>query len=417
MELYHGNIVYARTKDELTEHADSYIGVENGIVEGIWPVLPEKYAGLPVTDFGEDVIIPAFTDLHVHAPQYPQRALHMDILLNEWLNTYVFPLEEKYADPAFAHAVYDAFLDDLVKHGTMHAVIFGTIHRESTGYLVERMEERGLRGYVSKVNMDTDSPAGLCEDTKESLLETERFLDQYRNNRTAKPLLAPRFAPTCSWELLTGLGKLAKKYGVGVQTHLVESLWEATESVRRYPECGSDTAIYEKAGLLGYGPFFGAHFIYPTPDDIRVMKKYNGWAIQCPEATVNVIAGIMSTAALSDEGIKLGIGSDIAGGHTPAIYTQIAKAVQFSKIKAFYEPEMNRAIPFAQAFYMGTKQSGSAFGNVGSLEPGYAFDALVIGGVQDPFQKLSPAQSVERFCCLGESSNIHARYLNGKRIG
>ncbi|MBQ6592868.1 MAG: amidohydrolase family protein, partial [Solobacterium sp.] len=136
MELYHGNIVYARTKDELTEHADSYIGVENGIVEGIWPFLPEKYAGLLVTDFGEDVIIPAFTDLHVHAPQYPQRALHMDILLNEWLNTYVFPLEEKYADPAFAHAVYDAFLDDLVKHGTMHAVIFGTIHRESTGYLV-----------------------------------------------------------------------------------------------------------------------------------------------------------------------------------------------------------------------------------------------------------------------------------------
>ena len=66
---------------------------------------------------------------------------------------------------------------------------------------------------------------------------------------------------------------------------------------------------------------------------------------------------------------------------------------------------------------MGTKQGGSAFGNVGSLEPGYAFDALVIGGVQDPFQKLTPAQSVERFCCLGESSNIHARYLNGKRIG
>ena len=417
MELYHGNIVYAKSGDELAEHKDSYIAVDNGIVEGIYPVVPEKYQGVPVTDYGDDVIIPAFTDLHVHAPQYPQRALHMDILLNEWLNTYIFPLEAKYADPAFAHAVYDAFLDDLVKHGTMHAVIFGTIHRETTGYLVDRMEERGLYGYISKVNMDTDSPEALCEDTKESLLETEKFLDQYMSNRTAKPILAPRFAPTCSWELLTGLGEIARKYGAGVQTHLVESLWEARESVKRYPECGSDTGIYEKAGLLGYGPFFGAHFIYPTEDDIRVMKKYNGWAIQCPEATVNVIAGIMPTAALAEEGIRLGIGSDITGGHTPAIYTQIAKSVQFSKIKAFYEPEENKAITFAQAFYMGTKQSGAAFGNVGSLEPGYAFDALVIGGVQDPFMKITPVQTVERFCYLGESSNIRARYLHGRKIG
>ena len=417
MELYHGNIVYAETAEELTEHTDSYIAVENGIVEGIYPVIPEKYKGVPVTDYGEDVIIPAFTDLHVHAPQYPQRALYMDTLLNEWLHAHVFPLEENYADPVFAHAVYDAFLDDLVKHGTMHAVVFGTIHRETTGYLVERMEERGLYGYISKVNMDMDSPAALLEDTKESLLETEKFFDQYMSNRTAKPILAPRFAPTCSWELLTGLGKIARKYGAGVQTHLVESLWEAMESVKRYPECGSDTAIYEKAGLLGYGPFFGAHFIYPTEDDIRVMKKYNGWAVQCPEATVNVIAGIMATAALIDQGIKVGIGTDIAGGHSPAVYTQIAKSVQMSKLKAFYEPEGNKAITFAQAFYNGTKQGGTAFGNTGSLEPGYAFDALVIGGVQDPFMKITPEQMVERFCYIGESTDIHARYLRGKKIG
>lgn len=417
MELYHGNIVYSKSDHELSEHPDSYIAVDRGTVEGIYPMIPEQYAGIPVVDHGDDLIIPAFTDLHVHAPQYPQRGLAMDTLLYEWLNKYTFPLEEKYADPVFAHAVYDAFVDDLIEHGTMHAVIFGTIHTEATGYLIEKLETLGLRAYVGKVNMDTDSPEKLCENTQESLLETEEFINRYRNNRTARVILTPRFAPTCSWELLTGLGKLAEKYNMGVQTHLVESLWEAQESVKRYPDCGSDTGIYEKAGLLGHGPLIGAHFIYPSEDDINVMKKYGGYAVQCPEATTNVIAGIMSTAALADRGIRLGLGSDIAGGHNLAIYTQISKAVQFSKIKSFYEPEGNRPIPFEKAFCMGTKESGALFGKTGSLEPGYAFDALVIHGMSDPYQKLTPSQEVQRFCYFGETKHIRARYLGGRKIG
>ena len=316
-----------------------------------------------------------------------------------------------------ARAVYDAFLEDLIAHGTMHAAVFGTIHREATGYLLERMEDMGLPAYVGKVNMDTDSPAALCETTDESLRETERFLERYSGNRFARPILTPRFAPTCSWELLTGLGKLAEKYRVGLQTHLVESLWEAEEARRRFPECSCDTEIYERAGLLSAGPVIAAHFIFPAEEDVRILKKYNGYAVQCPDATISVIAGIMQTGALADRGVSLGLGSDLAAGHSPGIYSQAARAVQLSKLKAFYEPEGNRAISFAQAFYMGTKQGGGLFGKVGSLEPGYRFDALAIGGVSDPFARLSPAQTVERFCYLGETKHIHARYLAGKKIG
>ena len=112
----------------------------------------------------------------------------------------------------------------------MHAVIFGTIHRESTGYLLEQMEKRGLYGYVGKVNMDTASPDYLCETAEESLRETECFLDTYQGHRRAKPILTPRFAPTCSRELIWGLGKLAEKCQTGLQTHLVESRWEAAEA-------------------------------------------------------------------------------------------------------------------------------------------------------------------------------------------
>ena len=416
MELYHGNIVYSKSKDELISHRDSYLAVDCGVIEGIYPVIPEKYAGLPVTDFGEDIMIPAFSDLHVHAPQYPQRGTAMDVLLKDWLHKYTFPLESRFADMEFARMVYDAFVDDCLEHGTMHAVVFGTIHREATGYLIERMEKEGMYALVGKVNMNMDSPDYLCESTEESLRETEIFLEQYMGNRTAKPILTPRFAPTCTMELMKGLGELGRKYRIGVQTHLVESAWEAQEAVRLYPECGSDTGIYEHAGLLGNGPVVGAHFIFPQEDDIRLMRKYGGFAVQCPDATVNIIAGIMRTGALSDAGLNIGLGSDLASGTNPGIYAQAARSVQLSKLKALYEPEDNRTISFAQAFWMGTKHAGALFGKVGSLEPGYRFDAVVLEGKREPFEELTPEEQVERFCYMGESKYIKAGYLGGRKI-
>lgn len=416
MKLYHGSIVFSRTAEELASYTDSYLAVDNGTVEGIYPTLPEHLRGAEIIELGGDVLIPAFSDLHVHAPQYPQRGLAMDELLPQWLALHTFPLEARFADMNYARAVYDAFLDDLVEHGTLHAVVFGTIHTEATGYLLERMEARGLDAYVGKVNMDCDSPAPLLETTEGSLRETEDFLARYAANRFAKPILTPRFAPTCSRELLFGLGALGQKYGVGLQTHVVESLWEAAEAVRRFPDCSCDTEIYERAGLLDGGPVVAAHFIFPSEEDIRILRRHGGWAVQCPDATVSIIAGIMPTAALGDAGIPLALGSDLAAGHSAGIYSQAARAVQLSKIKSFYEPEGNRAISFARAFSMATKQSGALFGRVGSLEPGYRFDALRIGGVEDSFESLTPAEIVERFCYAGETKHIRARYLAGKEL-
>ena len=108
--------------------------------------------------------------------------------------------------------------------------------------------------------------------------------------------------------------------------------------------------------------------------------------------------------------------SDIAGGHLPGTYTQAARAVQFSKLKWLYEPEGNEAITFANAFYMATKEGGALFGHVGSLEPRYVFDALVIRDFSDPFRKITPAESAERFCYTGTAADITARFMNGRRL-
>ena len=420
MQIYHGSFVYSETQEKLAVYSGSYLAVEDGIIQGLYPVLPERFAGAPVEDLGTGVMIPAFSDLHVHAPQYPQRGLAMDALLYDWLHQYTFPLEAKYKDLSFAKQVYDAFAADLIASGTMHACIFGTIHNEATLYLMQILEEAGLRCFVGKVNMDMASPDYLCEETEESLMKTERFLEQGSQFRFAKPILTPRFVPTCTRELLSGLGALGKKYQIGVQTHLVESRWEAAEAIRMFPDCSCDTQIYEKAGLLGNGPVIGAHFIYPSEDDIRILKDCGGYAVHCPDATVNVIAGIMRSADLLGRGIRIGLGSDIAGGHCVGVYSQVSAAVQLSKLKWLYEGEKeeenNRPLSFAEAFYLATKEGGTVFGPVGSLEQGYQLDALVLDDLSDPGIPLSPEQVVERFCYTGQNRHIKARYLRGKRL-
>jgi imidazolonepropionase-like amidohydrolase len=143
------------------------------------------------------------------------------------------------------------------------------------------------------------------------------------------------------------------------------------------------------------GPVVLAHVIFPTEEDIRIMKKHNAVAVHCPDATTNVIAGIMPLATLQDKGVDVCVGSDVGGGHHLAVYKQVARAVQLSKIKEFYEPQESRTINFANAFYCATKVGGSAFGKMGSLEPGYHFNAIVVDNVEDKGILLTPAERVE----------------------
>jgi guanine deaminase len=414
MKLIHADIVCSKDREHLAVYEDSYIGVEDGLVQGIWQEVPEDLRGAEIIDYGDAVLIPAFTDLHVHAPQYLNRGLEMDLLLYDWLYKCTFPMEARFADIEFAKSVYDAFVDDMLANGTMHACVYGTIHSEATSYLIEKMESKGMKAFVGKINMNRDALEDLVEDTAASISETEAFLERYSSNKHAKPILTPRFAPTCTGDLLSGLGRLAEKYEVGVQTHLVESKWEAEQAGILFPECSCDTEIYEKAGLLGHGPLIGGHFIFPKEEDIQILKKYGGFAAHCPDATVSIIAGIMETGSLLDKGVNIGLGSDISAGHNIGVYSQAARAVQLSKLKEFYEPEGNRKISFPEAFWMATKSGGAVFGKTGAFEKNFAFDALVIDGLSDEARKLTPAQTVERFCYIGTKENIKARYLDGE---
>lgn len=416
VSIYHGDIVYAKDPDHLAVEGGGYLVVRDGFVEEICPVLPAQYASIPVTEYGRGLIIPAFSDLHIHASQFVQRGIGMDKLLFDWLNDYTFPQEARFASMAYAKSVYDAVVNELIRHGTFHASLFTTIHYDASSYLFHALEERGLHAYVGKVNMDCNSPEFLCEKTEESLRQTERFLSEHAGGKTVRPILTPRFAPTCSEKLITGLGKLSERYHCGLQTHLCESIAEVETTLDMFRNYRADGEIYERAGLLDNGPSIFAHFIFPSPLDIEILTRHKSMTVHCPDATTSVTAGIMPTERLHTQGIDISLGTDIGAGQSAAVYRQVARAVQLSKLKEFYEPKESRRISFARAFYMATKAGGSVFDRVGSLEPGYRFNALVIDDLEDDGVVLTPEERLERFCYAGDDRNIIERYLNGSTL-
>ena len=221
-----GNLFYTPVCGKLARHPGAYLVCENGTVAGIFDTLPDRYQGIPVEDYGDKLILPGLVDLHVHGGQYAYRGLGMDMELLDWLEKNAFPEESRFAEAAYAEAAYRIFVDALLHSATTRASIFATLHRPATLRLMEMLEKAGLPCFVGKVNMDRNSPDYLRESTGESLAETRRWLEESQNFTVVRPILTPRFTPSCTDELMDGLGKLHREFGTPVQSHLSENLSE-----------------------------------------------------------------------------------------------------------------------------------------------------------------------------------------------
>ena len=173
-----GSVVSAPALGRLEITEGGYLVAEEGKIAGVFPVLPERYAGAAVEDYGDALIVQSFADLHLHAPQYPMLGMGMDLPLLDWLNTYTFPTEARFADPDYAREVYRKLARELIENGTTRVCMFSSLHRQATLILMEELEKAGVTGYVGKVNMDRNGIPALQEDTEESRRDTLRWLEQ-----------------------------------------------------------------------------------------------------------------------------------------------------------------------------------------------------------------------------------------------
>ena len=422
-----GNICQTVNPKELDLHEKAFAVCVNGVSKGVFDTLPEEYAALPLYDFGDALIFPGMVDLHVHAPQYAFRGMCMDLELMDWLNRYTFPEEEKYEDLEYAEKAYAMFVDALKKGATTRACIFATRHRPATELLMKQMEESGRVSYVGKVNMDREASEALTEESADiSAFTTFGWINAVKDAfRNTKPILTPRFIPCCTDELMEQLREIQMAYGIPVQSHLSESKGEIDFVKFLRPNNPFYGDSYNEYDLFGKNDDIDtdvktvmAHCVWSTDEEVELMRKNGVFVSHSPASNMNLTSGIAPIRKYLDLGLNIGLGTDVAGGHSESIFRAITDAIQVSKMYFRMVDEGCKPLVFSEAFHLATKGGGVFFGNVGSFEEGKEFDAVVLDDSLLPHpQKLNLAERMERAVYLGlDEKGILSKFVRGRKI-
>ncbi len=415
-KIYKAHILYTKERSRFEVLENGYVAVDtDGRVSGISSDLESLDCGdSEVMDFGDSLLIPAMNDLHVHAPQYRNQGIAMDLELLPWLQNYTFPEEMKYADLGYAERMYRRFVHDLWRFGTMRACVFATIHTDSTHLLMRIFQEAGMGALVGKVAMNRNCPEGLSEPVEEMVLGCEDLITEFNHPEAlVRPIITPRFVPSCTPEMLRACGELAAKYQLPVQSHLSENKDEVA-LVQNLENTWYGDA-YNRYGLFGQTPTVMAHCVFTEGEELELMRRNRVVVAHCPTSNLNVASGMAPVRQFLDEGLCVGLGSDISGGHDLNIFRMMVYAIQVSKM--YYQQNHDRSfLTLSEAFWMATKSAGSFFGRVGSFEPGYEFDALVIDDSDLNHDNYSLLERLERYIYLGDDRQIKHRFCRGKEI-
>ena len=417
-KVYKAHILYTKEQGHFEVLENGYVAVgADGRVTGVAADLASlDCEGAEVIDFGDRLLIPAMNDLHVHAPQYRNQGIAMDLELLPWLQNYTFPEEMKYINPAYAERMYRRFIRDMWRFGTMRACVFATIHTESTRLLMRLFQEAGMGALVGKVGMNRHCPEGFSESVEDMVQGYEALIAEYNNLESlVRPIITPRFIPSCTPEMLQACGELAEKYGLPVQSHLSENRDEIAmvKSLEKESTCYGDA--YYRYGLFGQTPTVMAHCVWTEGEELELMKRQGVMVAHCPTSNFNVASGMAPIRQFLDEGLSVGLGSDISGGHDLSIFRMMVYAIQVSKMH--YQQNHEKAfLSLSEAFWIATKSAGRFFGRVGSFEPGYDFDALVINDSDLNHDDYSLLHRLERYIYLGDDRQIEHRFCCGQEI-
>jgi len=357
------------------EFPDGYLLVDKGRIAGAGhfderPSIPD----LEIIDLGRDVlIVPGFIDTHLHAPQLEMIGSYGGHLL-EWLNRYTFPTEALFVDSGHAREIARALFDELLRHGTLSALIFSTVHEEATAAFFEEAERRHFRAIVGKTMMDRNAPESLLEDPDESYAASRRLLRQWHGRGLARYAITPRFAPTSTPRLLKLAGSLRQEFpDAYVHTHISENVAEVDWVKELFPEASSYAEVYEGAGLLGSRTVL-AHGVHLSDAELRLLGSKKAKISHCPNSNLFLGSGLFALERTQRHGVAISLGSDIGAGTTPSMFTAMADAYKVQQVQGV------SLSPF-HLWYLATLAGAEALSfenETGSLEAGKAADFCVL---------------------------------------
>ncbi|KAJ1917983.1 hypothetical protein H4219_002871 [Mycoemilia scoparia] len=398
-------------------------------------------------------LMPGFIDTHTHAPQFSFIGLGHDLPLMDWLEKYTFPHESDFKDLDNARNLYESAASFTIRNGTTCAAYYATIHLESCLTLVDILRKRGQRAFVGKVNMVQNAPDFYIETLDETMDATVKFIEEVARTRPegvtqdspldiVKPIITPRFAPSCTMECLKKLAKVAKEHNLPIQTHLNENRSEIEFVASQFPGSDSYAGVYGEAGLLTDRTVL-AHCVHNTEPELKMMKEKNVGISHCPNSNLSLTSGMCDVRRFLLSGFKVGLGTDVSGGYSPTIMDAMRmaattnRALTAEKIasKTGLNEEDTTPLGVPELIYLATLGGAQVLGlesQVGSLEQGKQFDALLIDLETEnspvPAENVTPSvkneknaltkwqRRIEQFLYLGDDRNITNVFVNGRLI-
>lgn len=385
-----------------------------------------------------EFFFPGFIDTHIHAPQYPNSGIFGSSTLLEWLEKYTFPLEKSYGDckapdsvPPKAVTSYNQVVSRTLSHGTTSACYYATIHVPATNYLASLCHSRGQRAFIGRVCMDSEDtcPADLRDTSAdESVTATKANIEHIQsldpNGNLVKPIITPRFAPSCTEQALSDLGALAAEHEppLHIQTHISENKDEIAWVKELFPEAANYADVYDKANLLTSRTIL-AHGIHLSPQEREVVAARKSKISHCPVSNSAIGSGLCPVRVLRDAGITVGLGTDVSGGYNPSILESVRQAILVSRLlrhtirdgdtceNAKNVKEGRENLSVEEGLYLATRGGAGVVdmgGEIGGFEVGMFWDAQMVQlGSVKPAPAIGPgAGSPEGNGNSGSASNV-----------
>lgn len=386
------------------------------IAVGAADALRASYPQARTHDYGDRVISAGFIDAHVH---YPQTAIiaSWGKRLIDWLDTYTFPEEMRFKDPAYATEIAARYFDLALAHGTTTMCSFSTIHPASVEAFFTQAQARNLRALTGKTCMDRNAPEGLRDTAQTAYDDSKALLTRWHGTDRLGYVITPRFSPTSTEDQLSALGALwAEHPDCLMQTHLSEQTDEIEWVRGLFPQARDYLDTYEAHGLLGPNALYG-HAIHLEPRERDRMLEVGAAIVHCPTSNTFIGSGLMDVAGLIADGHRLGLATDTGGGSSFSMLRTMAAA---------YEVGQLRGTPLhpAQLWWLATQGSAHSLrlgDKIGNIEVGMEADLVIVDLASTPViaQRSTRASDIHEAIfptiMMGDDRAIAGLWINGEK--
>lgn len=435
MRLYTGFIVNPRPRVRASNNAqylldyipDGALGVnEVGTITfvGTRNDALSTFPNAQIISFGEGtMLLPGLVDTHVHLPQYEAAAIGTGELL-DWLNTYIFPLEARFADDSYARDRSVRFFRDALSLGTTTMSVYCSSQANAAERAFEVAFEVGIRVCMGKTMMDVGAPENILFSPEQNIDDSLRVAKAWhgKDGGRLQYTLTPRFAGSCSRDLLRLTGDVARTDGFRIQTHLSENPAELRYIAELFPEHGSYTEVYHAYGILTNRTVM-AHSIYLSPQERSLLRQFDCALSHCPCSNRFLQSGVMALRNNLREGFKIGLGTDVAGGFSLSMLNEAKEAAESSKTwNILHRGQEVQAVSAEETLWLATLGGAEALGleaHIGNFAEGKEADFIAVAE-NDVFPQESrfdePSERIARVVYGAGRHTVQATFVRGKQV-